>query len=192
MSRFLLPALTAALLATACATTVQAQSAPSAWASLASDRSAASVGDALTVVIVEASSAASSAQSGTRRDTRLAGSITAGGQVTESGALGLQGGFDGRGQQSRSGRLIGQISVTVQEILPGGDLRIAGDQTIMVDGERTAIELTGRVRPADIQSDNTVLSSRIADARITYDGEGAIWRGGRPSLLNGFLSWFGL
>lgn len=164
----------------------------SSWSSLASDRTAAAVGDSLTVVVLETSSAASSAQSASRRDTRLAGSVNAGGAVAESGGVGLQGAFDGRGQISRSGRLIAQVGVTVVEVLANGDLRVAGRQTLDIDGERTAIRLTGRVRPADIAGDNSVLSSRLADAEITYDGDGALLRSGTPGLLNRILSWFGL
>lgn len=162
------------------------------WSALASDRTAASVGDTLTVVILETSSAASSAQSASRKETRLAGSVSAGGQVQESGGLGIQGAFDGRGQISRSGRLIGQIGVTVQEVLPNGDLRVAGAQTLDIDGERTAIRLTARVRPADVAGDNSVLSSRLADARIAYDGDGTLSRSGEPGWINRVLAWLGL
>lgn len=174
------------------ATPAAAQTYQPGWSALASDRRAAAVGDSLTVVVVEASSAATSAQSGSRRDTRLSGSISAGGQVDQSGGLGLQGGFDGRGQQSRSGRLLAQIGVVVEDILPNGDLRVAGAQTIDIDGERTAIRISARVRPADISGDNTVLSSRLADAHIVYDGDGVLARGGRPGPFNRILSWFGL
>lgn len=182
------PAVLAALILSA--GPVMAQSA--GWPALASDRTAAAPGDSLTVFIVEASSAATTAQSGSQRDTRLSGSIGAGGQIEQSGSLGLQGGFDGRGQLSRSGRLVGQIGVVVQEVLPNGDLRIAGAQTIEIDGERTAIRIDARVRPADISGDNTVLSSRLADAHIVYDGDGTLSRGGRPGPINRILSWFGL
>ena len=162
------------------------------WSALVADRTAAAVGDGLTVVILETSSAATSAQSASRRDTRLAGSVSAGGRIEESGGLGVQGAFDGRGQMSRSGRLIGQIGVTVLEVLPNGDLRIAGTQTLTIDGERTAIRLTARVRPADIAGDNTVVSSRLADAEIAYDGEGSLSRSGEPGVMHRILSWLGL
>lgn len=183
--------LTAVTIVLGGAGTAEAQTAGS-WSALASDRTAATVGDTLTVVILETSSAASSAQSASRTDTRLVGSISAGGQVQESGGLGLQGAFDGRGQISRSGRLIGQIGVTVQEVLPNGDLRIAGAQTLNIDGERTAIHLTARVRPADVAGDNSVLSSRLADAQITYDGDGTLSRSGEPGWFNRVLTWLGL
>lgn len=166
--------------------------AQSAWAALASDRSATSVGDSLTVIILETSSAAASAQSGSRKDTRVSGSISAGGQVEQAGGLGLRGGFDGQGQLTRSGRLIGQIGVIVEEVLPNGDLRVSGAQTLTLDGERTAIRLTARVRLADIAGDNTVVSSRLADAAIVYDGDGALSRSGEPGLVNRVLSYLGL
>lgn len=185
---WIVPGVFAALLLSA----VPAMAQTAGWPALASDRIAAAPGDSLTVLIVEASSAATSAQSGSQRDTRLSGSIGAGGQIQESGSLSLQGGFDGRGQLSRSGRLVGQIGVVVQEVLPNGDLRIAGAQTIDIDGEQTAIRIDGRVRPADISGNNTVLSSRLADVRIVYDGDGALSRGGRPGPINRILSWFGL
>lgn len=170
----------------------QAQTVRPGWSALASDRTAAQPGDSVTIYIVEASSAAASAQSGSQRDTRLSGSIGAGGRIEESGNVGLQGEFEGRGQMNRSGRLVGQIGATVQEVLPNGDLRIAGAQTLQIDGERTSIRLTARVRRADISGDNTVLSSRLADAEIVYDGEGSLSRSGSPALLNRILSFLGL
>ncbi|GLK50167.1 hypothetical protein GCM10017620_31410 [Brevundimonas intermedia] len=161
------------------------------WASLASDRTAARVGDSLTVVILETNSAASASQSASRRDTRLGGSVQGGGSAS-AGALELQGGSTGQGQMTRSGRLLAQIGVIVDEVLPNGDLRVSGAQELDIDGERTAIRLTARVRPADIGGDNSVLSSRLADARIGYDVDGVLSRSGRPGPLNRVLSWMGL
>lgn len=190
--RLLIALITTAVAATAAAGAATAQTPPPAWAALASDRNAARVGDSLTVLILETSSAAASTQSGSRKDTRLAGSVGADGQIDASGSLALQGAFDGRGQTSRTGRLIGQIGVTVIEVLPNGDLSISGTQTLDIDGERTSIRLTARVRPADISGDNTVLSYRLADAQIAYDGDGALTRSGQPGPLNRILSWLGL
>lgn len=189
--RLMIALMTTAALAAAPAV-ASAQTPPPQWAALASDRTAARVGDSLTVLILETSSAAASTQSGSRKDTRLAGSVGADGQVDASGSLALQGSFDGRGQTSRTGRLIGQIGVTVDAVLPNGDLQISGAQTLDIDGERTAIRLTARVRPADISGDNTVLSYRLADAQIAYDGDGALTRSGQPGPLNRILSWLGL
>lgn len=169
-----------------------AQSPEGNWSALASDRTATQVGDALTVVILETTSANTSALNATQRDTRLTGAASANGVTEAAGGLGMTSGFDGRGQSARSGRLIGQISVVVESVLPNGDLQVSGRQVLDIDGERTAIVLSGRVRRADIAADNSVVSSRIADARITYDGDGALARSASPGLLNRILALLGL
>ncbi|MFC5373296.1 flagellar basal body L-ring protein FlgH [Brevundimonas faecalis] len=161
------------------------------FAGLAGDRSAARVGDALTVLIMEASSASQSARSGSQKDTRLGGTAS-GGDFDESGALRLEGRYDGRGEASRSGRLMGQITVTVHEVLNNGDMVVAGEQTIAIDGERNRIRLQGRVRRADVSANNTVLSSRLADVEIAYAGHGALSRSASPGFLNRALAWLGL
>jgi flagellar L-ring protein precursor FlgH len=69
----------------------------------------------------------------------------------------------------------------VQEVLPGGQLRIAGVQSLTVNEELQTVRLEGLVRPVDISDGNVVQSTRIADARITYLGEGDVTdRGRRP------------
>lgn len=185
-------ALLAAVAALAFPSMAAAQSPEGNWSALASDRTAAQVGDALTVVILETTSANTSALNATQRDTRLTGAASANGVTEAAGGLGMTSGFDGRGQSARSGRLIGQISVVVEAVLPNGDLQVSGRQVLDIDGERTAIVLSGRVRRADIAADNSVVSSRIADARITYDGDGALARSASPGLLNRILTLLGL
>ena len=158
---------------------------------LAADRRAVTVGDSLTVLIVEASSASTTAQSGAQRQSRAAGRVGNSSQATTPSAM-LESAYDGRGQLLRSGRLIGQIGVVVEQVYPNGDLWVRGRQVIDIDGEVTTIELAGRARPADIGGDNTILSSRLADAEILYDGEGTVSRSGSPGILQRLLSWLGL
>lgn len=165
------------------------------WAALASDRRAAAVGDILTVVVLENSTAANSATTGTRRENRLAGDISAGhagSGIAESGSLGLSGSFGGNGQTSRSGRMVAQISVRVDTVYPNGDLGISGAQALNISGERTNIRIRGRVRPEDISGENTILSARLADAQIDYDGTGFISRSARPGLFQRVMSFLGL
>ncbi len=142
---------------------------PGAWPAMTSDRTARAVGDSLTVVIFESSSAANSIQGGTERSGSLSGAVS-GGELQERGDLQLRGESERRSQSGRSGKLVAQISVTVQEVLPNGDFRVAGEQTININGKRTLIKVRGQVRPADIGSGNVVLSSRLANAEIDYDG----------------------
>lgn len=161
------------------------------WSALSADRRAADIGDALTVIIYQAAEATNSAQNNSRRSTDLGGGFRAGG-IDESADLRFGGGYTGRGEVRRSERLIAQITVVVESVLPNGDLVVAGEQQMRVNGETTRIGVRGRVRPIDITRDNTLLSSRIADAQINYDGRGFVSRSARPGLINRIFSFLGL
>jgi flagellar L-ring protein precursor FlgH len=165
------------------------------WAALASDRRANAVGDILTVIVLENSTAANSVQTGTSRNNRLSGDISAGhagSGISESGTLGLSGRFDGAGQTSRSGRMVAQISARVETVYDNGDLGISGAQVLNIAGERTNIRIRGRVRPEDISGNNTVVSGRLADATIDYDGHGFVNRSNRPGIVQRVFRFLGL
>ena len=100
--------------------------------------------------------------------------------------------IDGGGRTSRAGKLVTQLSVTVTELLPNGDLRVSGEQSLVINQERQQIRVTGQVRPQDITDGNVVLSSRIADATIDYDGAGALTDSQRVPWWQRVRSWFGL
>lgn len=161
------------------------------WSAMAADRRASSVGDTLTVVVQQAAEASNTTQNATRKSTDLSGAGRAGG-INESGQLSLGGGYSGRGESRRSERLVAQLSVTITDILPNGDYRVVGEQRMHVNGEKSLIAVRGRVRPEDIRSDNSVLSGRIADAEINYDGKGFVSRSAKPGLLNRLFSMLGL
>lgn len=78
------------------------------------------------------------------------------------------------GKTSREGNLTARITVTVLAVDGAGNLQIQGDKIVTINSEDQHIVLTGIVRPEDIRSDNTVLSSRLADARISYYGYGSV------------------
>jgi flagellar L-ring protein precursor FlgH len=141
---------------------------------LTADNKAFRVGDALTVQVSENSSATTSAATGTRRKNGIAASVDAGG--TSVGQLGISanGEFDGGGSTQRANRVVITITVTVRQILPNGDLFVSGEQLLTVNEEPQKVSLEGRVRPVDVSDGNLVLSSRLADAKITYIGEGDI------------------
>jgi flagellar L-ring protein precursor FlgH len=161
------------------------------WSAMASDRRAAAIGDAITVVVLQSAEASNTTQSSSRRSTDFGGGLRAGG-VDESGQLSFGGGFTGRGEMRRSEKLVAQLSATIEEVLPNGDYRIVGRQQLHVNGENTTIGVRGRIRPSDIASDNSVLSSRIADAQIDYDGKGFVSRGAKPGLITRLFNLLGL
>ncbi len=141
---------------------------------LIADNKAFRVGDLLTVQVFENSSASSSADTGTRRRNNLNAQLShAGGKVADTG-IGVNGDFDGGGRTQRSSRLLITLSVSVREVLANGDLRVSGDQLLAVNSEQQRVTVEGRVRPQDVSEGNLVQSTRLADARITYLGEGEV------------------
>ncbi len=161
------------------------------WASMAADRRAANVGDSITVIIQQAAESSNSTQNNSNKATTVNGNLRAG-SIDEGGQLTFGGGYSGKGEVRRSERLVAQLSVTIAEKLPNGDFRIVGDQRMHVNGENTTIGVRGRVRQADIRADNSVLSSRIADAEIDYNGKGFVSRSAKPGLINRIFGFLGL
>ena len=83
-------------------------------------------------------------------------------------------GFSGEGNTSRKGQLTGSIAVRVVREMPNGDLYLEGTKVVMINHEEYHMYLSGLVRPADIGQDNTIGSSRIADAQIEFTGRGDV------------------
>jgi len=82
--------------------------------------------------------------------------------------------FDGSGSTLRKDKVIATISAKVIEVYPNGNMMIKGKREITVNNEKQFIFLSGIVRPEDISVNNVVLSSSIADAKISISGEGVI------------------
>ncbi len=159
--------------------------------SLASDRRASQTGDILTIVVVQAAESSSVMQNGTRRATSLSGRLGAG-SIDEGGNISIGSAFDGRGEVRRSERFVTQMSASVTERFPNGDLAIGGNQTLFINGETTVVEVRGRVRASDIDADNRVPSNRIADAQIRYNGKGFVSRSAKPGIVHRIFSFLGL
>lgn len=164
----------------------------SGYQSLIADQKAYKVGDALTVLVQESAVASSSVDSNATRnsDVNLRGQTI--GQRQRGVDVSVGTGSDGGGQTVRSGRVAAQITVTVQEVQPNGELVIGGQQTVALNGEKQVISVAGRVRPRDVLDSNAVLSSRIADAQISYHGEGYLADKSQPSVLSRFFNYIGL
>jgi flagellar L-ring protein precursor FlgH len=161
------------------------------WRGLTADVKAYRPGDVLTVQVMENSTASSSADTGTRRGNGLRAELSHGKGPVSQVAASVNGDFDGGGRTQRTSRLLATVTVTVRDVLPGGQLRVAGTQAIRVNEELQQVTLEGLVRPNDISDGNVVSSTRIADARITYVGEGDVSERARRSWWRRLLDTVG-
>jgi flagellar L-ring protein FlgH len=162
---------------------------------LVADARARHIGDSITVQVFETSSASASADTNTKRQTEagIGGTWDIGPSTRVGSAKGsLNNDFKGGARTQRAGRLLASLTVTVVGVEPNGDLRIAGEQVLEVNNEEQMIRLEGRVRPQDISENNAVVSSRIADARIQYVGDGVLAEGQRQGWITKVLTWLGL
>lgn len=158
---------------------------------MVADHRAYRPGDSLTVVITEIASATSTAKTTTAKEATLNASLRKKNDSFDLSA-GIGDEFSGGGKTERTGKLLARITVAVVSIEPGGDLNVKGNQEIDVNNEKQKISVVGRVRPQDINSDNTVLSARIRDAKIEFFGKGVLAEKQKPGILTRLLSWLGI
>jgi len=96
--------------------------------------------------------------------------------------------FDGNGESNQQNALNGTISVTVIRVLANGNLLVQGESWVTINFGREFIQLTGIVRRNDIEPDNVVSSQRLANARITYSGNGQVANASRGGVLTQFFN----
>lgn len=160
------------------------------------DLRARAVGDILTILLVERTNASKESSTSTARgssvDTGLptfAGRpITSGGTPILNNEFSSDTSFDGQADSSQSNRLDGSITVTVAERLPNGNLLVRGEKLITINQGEEFIRLEGIIRPVDIGPENTVPSTKVADAAISYSGRGTLQATNRPGWLTRFFN----
>ncbi len=170
-------------------------------AGLVEDHKARRRGDIVTILIAEQASATKQASTGTSRKASTTAGIPKlmGLETNMTGirnwmdlanliSASSEQKFDGSGSTSRKENLSATITAKVVEILPTGNLRIAGRRNVLVNNEDQLILVEGTVRPRDISTDNIVSSAQVADARITYSGNGIISDQQKPGWLTTFFS----
>ena len=161
------------------------------YAGLHEGNRARRVGDALTILLVERTTTNKSTAGKTSKGGSA--SITppsAGPLSADPNALNLASAssFNGGGNASQTNSLNGTIAVTIAEVRPNGTAMVVGEKYMDLSQGREWIQFSGIVRLADVDSDNTVLSSRIANARIAYGGKGAIAQASKPGWLSQFFN----
>lgn len=139
------------------------------YESLYTDKRSIGLGKTITVLIMETSSASTANANSSSRDLNVSGNYATD-NSTGNGSVGL--GLDRSVDDgsSRSGNFTAAITAEITNKWTTGKLYIEGNQTLIVDGDEQKIFVSGWLRPEDITSDNTVISSRLSNARIEYKG----------------------
>jgi flagellar L-ring protein precursor FlgH len=166
-----------------------------AGAGMYADRKANNVGDLVTVIIQESASVSSSKSTNTNKSSSISSGISKllysssdflRGDDGELPGVGwsssntFSGGGDVSDQQSATTRLSAQI----MDRQPNGNLIIEGVRRTILNNETSFVVLRGVIRPIDISSNNTILSSRIADAEVQLIAEGSLTQAQRKGWLN--------
>ncbi|MBT2187076.1 flagellar basal body L-ring protein FlgH [Sphingobium nicotianae] len=154
---------------------------------------AAQVGDIITILLVERTQATKSNSANTDRSGSIGLTPPSTGpfsklfSASDVGASGSQG-FKGKGDAAQSNALSGEITVTIAKVYANGTMLVRGQKALTLNRGDEYVQISGLVRQADIGPDNRVLSTRVADARITYTGKGEIARASRQGWLQRFFS----
>jgi flagellar L-ring protein precursor FlgH len=165
----------------------------------ASDVRANNVGDIITVKMEESMTAANSgSETTTKKDSysfdlpeALFGPSSFIGKFLFSDGVkedrlkaGTEQSFQGSGTAAQANSLTGTISVTIVRVYPNGNLQIKGERKLSYNSGTEYIRLSGVVRPEDVTADNSVSSTKVADAQISYTGTGDM----NDSVTKGWLS----
>ena len=164
--------------------------------SMFSDLTASGVGDVLTVIIQESTSATNKTATSTSKSNAVGSESTIPGAGNILDFIPLhalesdtENSYDGSGSTSRSARLNTRLSVNVVGMKSNGYLIVEGVRTMKINGETEAIHLSGSVAPIFVSVNNTVLSSNIGDLNIEYTGKGTITQGTRPGIFARVINW---
>lgn len=152
-------------------------------------------GDILTIHLVESTVASKKSSTNTKKATNASLGVTNifGRTPTIHGTNPLQAGmgdssdFTGEGNSAQSNSLAGDITVTVAKRYSNGNLLIRGQKWLTLNQGKEYVRIQGLVRQADIQPDNTVLSTKVANATISYGGQGALADANAKGWLSRFF-----
>jgi flagellar L-ring protein precursor FlgH len=158
------------------------------------DRTARRVGDTVVIRLIESTAATKSATTGVSKTTDInLENPTLFGLPFSAGANNLQTQVSGQrelggeGASDQSNSLTGNISAVVIGVYPNGNLAIRGEKMLTLNQGEEVVQISGVIRPEDIRTDNSILSSQVADAKITYAGNGVLADANTVSWLGRFF-----
>jgi flagellar L-ring protein precursor FlgH len=154
------------------------------------------VGDIVTIVLNEQTQAQKTSSTNTNKATSVAlpGMTILGKALTVHGVPIMSNNiadttkFAGEGDSAQSNSLQGFVTVTVQKVLPNGNLFVKGEKWIGINQGQEYVRLSGIIRPIDLASDNSINSSQVANAKISYGGKGALADANAQGWLSRFFN----
>ncbi len=160
------------------------------------DRTALGIGDILTITLSENTAASISASTSTQKDdsmnlgapTLFGRGVTLEGTNILENSSDAERSFTGSGDSTQSNSLTGSITVTVAHVYHNGNLAVRGEKIIGINQGAEYVRISGVVRQQDVRPDNTVLSSKVANAQIYYGGGGALADANRKGWLARFFN----
>ncbi len=168
---------------------------PTHGLALFADRRATRVGDLINVLLTERTTSKKSAGTSVKKkgsadfnDGALLGVKPSWGAYNLPTNMEHKRDFSGEAESDQSNSLDGSITVTVSEVLPNGLLRVRGEKWLTLNTGDEYIRLKGLIRPEDIAPDNSILSTRLADARISYSGRGSLANSNKMGWLAKFFN----
>jgi flagellar L-ring protein precursor FlgH len=153
---------------------------------------ARAVGDIVTIVLIEniGSTKSTSAQTGRSGSASLSPPTAGPLSFLNPNALkaAADASFNGTGNASQRSKLNGAISVSITQVYANGTARVVGEKFMALSQGDEFVQFSGIVRLFDIDADNRILSSQVADAQIVYSGRGPIQRASKPGWLSAFFA----
>ncbi|HEY4341891.1 MAG TPA: flagellar basal body L-ring protein FlgH [Steroidobacteraceae bacterium] len=154
------------------------------------------VGDIVTIVLNESTAAQKSSSTNTSKSTTdtlpgmtiLGKALTVHGVPIMSNNIADAAKFAGEGDSAQSNSLQGFITVTVQKVLPNGNLYVKGEKQIAINQGSEFVRVTGVIRPIDLAPDNSIPSSKVANAKIAYGAKGALADANAQGWLSRFFN----
>lgn len=162
------------------------------YASLVQGTVARRVGDPLTILLFENTSTSKSAGSKTARNGGFSLTPPTAGPLSflNPNALNASGqsSFKGDGSATQTSSFSGTVGVTIAEVRPNGTALVKGEKRLLLSQGQEWIQFSGIVRLTDIDTQNQIRSTQVADARVEYAGSGSVQRASREGWLSRFFN----
>jgi flagellar L-ring protein FlgH len=171
-------------------------------ASLFKDHRARMVGDVVTIIVTESTTAQNEGTSDFQKKIGMSGGVRVEGfldylfpgifepmEPIKKIDIDPTEKFGGSGKTSEGNKFSTRISATVIEVLPNENLVVEGSRMIKVNEENQELVFKGVVRPEDVSPLNTVMSAQVADVQIFYKGKGPVAQRNKPGLITKIFNW---